>query len=624
MLTVADLIAQPAYQFNLINKELLPRASAVIRNLDLSIVVKDADQVIYHYKIATTVLNKNGDESAALYLPYNKSMQIRSVKGSIYDEFSNLVSKISEKNFKDVSAISDFSLFEDSRVKIFRPAVTTYPYTVEYEYEIQAKHTMYFPNWFPKNSADISVEHSALHFSSSPEFTIRYKERNYNGEPVRILETDKLRSYTWEIKNLKASRFEPYSLEPEELYTSVQIAPNSFKYLGINGAFTDWNEMGAWMSEKLLKGRNAIPAETAAYIKTLTKDISDPKLKARKIYEFVQAKTRYVSVQIGIGGFQPITAAEVDKMGYGDCKGLANYTQGLLKIAGIDSYYAVIYAGDQKRDAIPDFASMDQFNHVILSIPFANDTTWIDCTSKANPFGYLGNFTDDRLALICTEKGGKLIRTPKFTEDRSLQNRKASFTIDAPGNLTGNMTTTFAGSQYDNREMLINEPLAEQVRLLPEVYNIGAVAIASFKLSQDKSMDPVTTESIDLKVSNYASRNGQEIHIPLNQLNRQTAPREISSRQNTVYINRGYLDVDEITYTLPEGYRVELTRENYNLESPFGNYSATVELKGNTVKYTRKMKVKAGTYSADKYQELVKFYQSASDADKQRIVLIKM
>ncbi|HUH32766.1 MAG TPA: DUF3857 domain-containing transglutaminase family protein, partial [Daejeonella sp.] len=543
MLTVGNLIAQPAYQVSTINKELLPRASAVIRNFDLRIVVKDADQVSYHYKIATTVLNKNGDEAAALYLPYNKSMQIRSVKGAIYNEFSILVSKLSEKSFKDVSAISDFSLFEDSRVKLFRPAVTTYPYTVEYEYEIQAKHTMYFPNWFPKSSADISVEKSAFHFSSSPEFTIRYRERNYNGEPVKIHETEKVRSYNWEIKNLKASRFEPYSLEPEDLFASVQIAPNAFKYLGVQGAFTNWNEMGTWMDEKLLKGRNEIPAQTAAYIKSLTKDISDPKLKARKIYEFVQAKTRYVSVQIGIGGFQPITAAEVDKMGYGDCKGLANYTQGLLKIAGIDSYYAVIYAGDKKRDAIPDFASMDQFNHVILAIPFANETIWIDCTSKVNPFGYLGNFTDDRLALICTEQGGKLIRTPKFTEDRSLQHRKASFIVDAPGNLTGNMTTTFEGSQYDNREMLMNEPITEQIKRIPEFYNIGAAQIVSFKLSQNKSINPITTENIDLKVSNYATRNGQEIHIPLNQLNRQSPAREISNRENMVYVNRGYLDM---------------------------------------------------------------------------------
>jgi transglutaminase-like putative cysteine protease len=44
--------------------------------------------------------------------------------------------------------------------------------------------------------------------------------------------------------------------------------------------------------------------------------------KAKKIYQYLQNKTRYISVQIGIGGFQPVTAADVDRLGYGDCKGI--------------------------------------------------------------------------------------------------------------------------------------------------------------------------------------------------------------------------------------------------------------------------------------------------------------
>src|SRR5690606_19691165 len=115
------------------------------------------------------------------------------------------------------------------------------------------------------------------------------------------------------------------------------------------------------------------------------KDIPDPKEKAKKIYEFMQAKTRYISVQIGIGGYQPYSAEEVDRLGYGDCKGLTNYMQSLLRVAGIESYYSIVYAGAFKRDIIPDFTSM-QGNHVILCLPFKNDTTWLECTDKFSPF----------------------------------------------------------------------------------------------------------------------------------------------------------------------------------------------------------------------------------------------
>ena len=623
LLCYCDASAQTNYSVNLISKDLLSRASAVIRNSDLQIVVKDLDDVTYNYKSAVTVLNKNGDNHAGLNLWYNKSWQIKSIKGTVYNEFSIPMGKITEKDFKDVSAANDFSLFEDSRAKIFTPAVTTYPYTVVYEYEIHAKYSMAFPKWLPKTAADVSVENASLTFISDPGFSIRYKEINFSGEPVKISKTEKANTYSWNIRYLKASRREPYTLSEEDIFSSVQIAPNRFKYMGVSGSFTNWNEMGAWMNDKLLAGRNIIPETTAASIRELTNNIADPKLKAKKIYEYMQQKTRYISVQVGIGGFQPIKAEDVDKTSYGDCKGLANYTQGLLKVAGINSYYAVINAGDEKHSAIPDFASMDQFNHVILCLPFKNDTTWIDCTSKENPFGYLGNFTDDRLALICTETGGKLIRTPAFTETESMQNRKANFVIDSAGNLSGKILTTFTGNQYDNRRYLINEPLTEQIKKYSENFIDNAI-IKEFKLTQDKSTRPVTTEKVTFTARNYATLKDKEVYLPLNMINRHSQPRDIANRINEVYINRGWIDVDDITYIIPKGYKIEFKPSDLKLESPFGMYTTTIVQTGDKISYLRKMQLNKGLYPADSYEKLFNFFQSAAEADDQKIILLSL
>src|SRR6187551_1422669 len=106
--------AQTNYDVSLIPKDLLPYASAVIRNKDVTIEVKDMDNTIYHIKTAITVLNKNGDDLAEIVLWYNKSNVIKSVKGITYNEFGKPVGKFSEKNFEDVNAGNDFSLFEDS------------------------------------------------------------------------------------------------------------------------------------------------------------------------------------------------------------------------------------------------------------------------------------------------------------------------------------------------------------------------------------------------------------------------------------------------------------------------------------------------------------------------------
>src|SRR5690606_12054121 len=135
LLLVFQVSAQTNYEVSRIPSDLLPRASAVIRSMELDISVKSLTQVDYKIKQAITVLNKNGDADAAIYIWYNKSRKIRSIKGTVYDEFGNAVAKLSQKEFLDQSAANNSSLFEDSRMKVFKPKMTTYPYTLEYEYE---------------------------------------------------------------------------------------------------------------------------------------------------------------------------------------------------------------------------------------------------------------------------------------------------------------------------------------------------------------------------------------------------------------------------------------------------------------------------------------------------------
>lgn len=610
------------YEVSRIPKELLPRASAVVRSMELNIDVGTLDHVTYKFKQVLTVLNKNGDGDAAIHIWYNKNYQIKSVKGTIYDEFGKAISKFSVKEFLDLSAASNSSLFEDSRKKVFRPSVTMYPYTLEYEYEIRSKQTLNFPDWYPMGSTNVAVEHAVFNFRCKSDFNIRYKEKNYPGK-VQIQDDGKLKSYRWEIRGLKALRDEPYSPLPESFLTSVKIAPDVFSYQGIKGSFTNWDEYGKWMYEALLKGRNDIPEPTTAHIKSLTVNIDDPKEKAKRIYEYMQQKTRYVSIQIGIGGYQPFLASEVDRTSYGDCKALVNYTQGLLNVVGIKSHYVVVAAGDKKNDAISDFASMNQFNHAILSIPFENDTVWVDCTSKENPFGYLGTFTDDRLAVACTEDGGKLVRTPKFDSATSQQIRNASFKLDSIGAITGTMKTIFNGWQYDNREFIVGEPLTEQLKKIPEIYRIDNIEVQTLHINQDKELNPTTVEQLEFLAYNYGALNNNLMFVPLNRVNQSPRPQEINNRENELYINRGYVDIDSIEFELPKPFTVESLPKSVLLEYPFGTFEMNISFVDDRIQYYRRIDIKQGTFPAKQYAELVGFYRRIADSDAGRIILRK-
>ncbi|HEY8928942.1 MAG TPA: DUF3857 domain-containing protein [Mucilaginibacter sp.] len=589
----------------------------------MTVEVKDLDNVVYHFRKVITVLNKNGDEDAHVVIYHNINDIIKSVKGVIYNEFGQQVDKFSESKFDDESVGG--SLFDSERVKHYLPPVTSYPYTVAYEYEEKSKQTLVFPDWMPDNDVGVAVENSSYTFICKPDFKIRYKETNLPSNAVITTNAQGQKVYSWHVGNLKALKREPFSPYLRDYASSVKIAPVNFIYYGIGGSFTNWAELGKWYNEKLMANRQALDYATIQHVKDITQGITDSKLKAKKIYEYMQSRTHYISVQVGIGGFQPFPAMEVDKESYGDCKALVNYTQALLKAADIDSYYCIVQAGrDHNVSLLRDFASMDQANHIILCVPFKNDTTWADCTSQTIPFGYLGDFTDDRTVLAITPEGGKLMRTPKYSAEANLESRKADFTINTDGALQGSMTTVFKGVNYENRDNLIKETRDEQTKKEQKRYPINNMEIESLNISQDKSFTPSTTETIMLRARDYATVDDGKYYFLLNPANRETyVPALVRNRVNDVYISRGESEVDEVTYTLPKGYMLEKKRLNINIDKPFGKFTASMELKDDKLTYKRKFQLNGGIYNKDSYQDLIDFFSEIVDADKYSVVLIK-
>jgi len=624
LLLVTLIVRGQNYDVSLIPKDLLPYANSVVRSSEQSIEVKDLDNVTVHVKNAITILNKNGDENARVVVFHDKSRKIRYIKGTIYDSNGKLTGKFSEHEFEDVSSMNDFSLFEDTRVKHYRPSITDYPYTIVYEYEVRLNESLNFDPWWPVDRWGVAVESSSFQFVCKPDFKIRYKETDYSGNVTIASAPKGLKTYTWKAQNLKAIKKEPYSPDESNYFTNVKISPETFSYAGLKGSFTNWQELGKWEYDKLLAGRDKLPQETIDYVKDLTKDITDPKLKAKKIYEYMQSKTRYISIQVGIGGYQPFLASDVDHWNYGDCKALVNYTHALLKAVNIDSWYCVVEAGSRKISLMPDFASMNQGDHIILCIPFKNDTTWAECTSQKIPFGFLSNFTDDRIVLACTPEGGKLLHTPKYTYQQNLQSRKGTFTIAETGELTGTMNTSFKGTQYDNNEELADEPVKDQLKAIKSIYPINNLEIDQFNYKQSKDIQPVATETIKLHARDYASSDNGKLYFMLNPANRLTnLPPEVRNRITPVNINRGYTDEDEITFTLPTGYKLEKLPLNIALNKPFGKFSATMTINGDELTYHRKIELIDGTYNKDTYPDLVNFYQSVADADEYTVVLKK-
>lgn len=612
--------AQDNYDSDLIPTTLLSRANATIRNEETLVDMRDADNVIYTVKQAITILNKNGENNAELVLFYDKNTSIKSVKGEVYNASGKLHSKFSQNSFKDESAVQNFSLFEDTRVKRFSPSMNVYPYTVVYQYEIHFKQNLIIPNWFPKPVDDVSVEKSTYTFICKPSDKFRIKSQNLTHK-VEENSNEKLKTCFWKVTDLPGVKSEQYSPPRETYQPFVKIAAENFSYYNHQASYTNWQELGKWIYEDLLKNRTTLPTTTIQIIRDLVKEEKTTQDKVRKIYQYLQDKTRYISVQIGIGGFQPISAADVDRLGYGDCKALVNYMQSLLKAADIDSYYCIVNAGDEKRSLDPSFASMNQANHVILCVPLAGDTTWLECTSQKIPYGFLSNFTDDRIVLACTPLGGKLLHTPKYTTQQNLQKREAHFALDKSGHTYGEMKTIFQGTQYDNHGHLFHKTASEQEKLLAKIYSINNINFDKITYIEKKDKLPELQEILTVNINNYGAINNNKLFLPINPFQLKIAITEVRNRTMPIYLNRGYTDEDNVTYTLAKELEPVFEPLNKSFQSQFGSYIATTTLKDRVITLNRKFILNEGTFTAASYVDFVKFINDVNMAEQARYVV---
>jgi transglutaminase-like putative cysteine protease len=612
-----------SYHTGLIPKLLQANANAVVRFQESSIEVKALDQVVYKYREAITILNPQGAEYGKITVFYDKSRQIKSLKAAVYDQQGQLIKKAGTGDFQDVSAISDFSLFEDNRVKYYDPLVSHYPFTVVYEYELRIKHTFYFPEWEPQRAADIAVQAGTYRFTAKSGFALRLKEYNL-ALPRQQTQTADAQLLHWQVQDLPALRPEPYSRSSEDNTTRVLVAPVEFAYEGLSGRFSDWKSYGQWAFDHMIKGRSQLPPATVEQVQQLVQGSDSPREQVRKIYEYAQQKNRYISVQIGIGGLQPMKAEEVDRLRYGDCKALTNYTMALLGVAGIPALYTEVHAGNRKKDYLPDFASAFQGNHAILCVPMAQDTIWLECTSREAPMGYLGSFTDGRRVLLYTEQGGVLARTKAYPASQNSQRRTARLHLQAEGSLSGQVETRFEGTQYDNREALILLPPKEQREALKKAYPINNLEILNLELKQQKTEQPTTIEKLDIQVNHFGTRNNNLLFVPINQLNREiSAPREMRNRKNKVYVSRGFADEDDIRYVLPPDFKPEYLPPALLLENEFGYFSVKVQVQGNELHYTRKLVLNQGEYAPEAYERFYTFLKKIADADQEKFVLAR-
>ncbi|HET7818011.1 MAG TPA: DUF3857 domain-containing protein [Bacteroidia bacterium] len=616
----ATLIAKEnKYKVSDIPPSLFKHAKAIIRNNETVFEIFSASHAIKKVQYAITIVNINGIDQSVFREYYNSFSRIKRIDASIYDDKGELIRKINNSSIQDYSAVNGFSLYEDSRIKYFDPQYKVFPFTIEYSFEVEYSGLLNYPNYYLYEDYNISTQRAIFSVIAPHKSMIRYYEKNIDSS-LQISNTQDHVKYSWQFSNREALSEEPFSTSVDSYTPVVYIAPTDFELNGIKGNSESWKNIGLW-SFNLNNGKDILDVETQNKIKNLVKNATNDMERIKILYEYLQNKTRYVSTQIGIGGWQPIDAQTVDGVSYGDCKALTNYMQAMLNVVGIKSHYTLVLAGRDAPNIIPSFPS-PRFNHAFLCVPEKNDTLWLECTSQHQPFAAMGTFTDDRDVLIVTRDGGKLVHTKSYTQNENNQVRNIIINIDSTGNGQVDAKTVYKGKFYDDFSYILRMDDKDKKKQVIDHLYIPNFQLINFKYIEDKSKLPSITEELDLEVNNYVTTLGDKMLLNLNIMTKIIPlPQQTSKRISPIFIRRACTQVDTIIYKLPKGYTFNSKLEPKLIRSAFGEYEAKLISSETEIKYIRLFKMNKGTYPVSSYGDFVTFIDAVSQADESRIVL---
>lgn len=609
------------YPVDAIPNELKTGVDYVFREDHAIFKIISRNGATYHVHQVITIFNERGNSRASQVISYDKETKITDFTGYVYDASGKQIRKLKSSEIYDQAAIDGFSLYSDNRLKAANLAQAIYPYTVEFEYEIQYKFLYAIPSFYLGGQKS-STQHGSFQLIFPRDLAPRYKVFGVGSDPKKEILTNGSESVTWSFENIRPFDVEPYGPDKQEQIPHIMAAPSKFEYDGYVGDMSTWKDYGKW-NLLLNKDRGELPESAKQKARELTKGLTSVEAKTRVIYEYLQSKTRYVSIQLGIGGLQPFPASTVNETGYGDCKALSNYTVAFLKEAGIQGYYSVIQAGKNEDAVVPDFPS-HQFNHVVVSVPNGKDTLWLECTSQTNPFGYQGTFTEDRRALVISEDGGKLVRTISYTPEQNQQSRTALVSLDDKGNATAKIKTTNTGIQYENDGLnWVFDNSEKQKKWIEENTDIPNFSVNAYSIKGRKDKIPSASINLDLTLNRYASVSGKRLFLTPNLMNRLNAvPEKTAERKTDVVRKLNFLDLDTIVFSIPENVYPEFLPQPIKINSTFGEYEANFKFDAGKIIYTRRLKMWKGRYPKETYNELVDFYKNISKADNIKLVFL--
>ncbi len=519
-------------------------------------------------------------------------------------------------------ALESEALAEKSYVNVYEP-VAPYPFEVEYNYTVSYRKAIAsFPSFFPMEDYDVPVRSASYTIAVPWTKKIQYKA---SSAPEETLSKNDM-VYRWEFKDLPGISREEGMPPLSELVPFVHASPLEFQFAGTSGTQNDWKEVGQWLWS-LMPARPVLPANVQQEIAALTKDCGPDLEKIRVIYDYLRTHTRYVSIQLGIGGFAPTPPEQVAASGFGDCKALTFYMRQLLASVGIPSDYAIV--NTDRRDLIDGYASVGQMNHAILRVPMMQDTLWVECTNPSVPLGYNHVDIAGHEVVLIRPEGGVTTRVGGYpdAERCDFEQQEVRLSADGSARITVDRTARLSRSESFFNFSAMKEADARKFLLSgiqghPEGFRVESFSNNFQDYSGLPGYVPEAQVRFSFSVSGVGRVSGDRMFVKSAPFQRSMSFQKTTRKYDLVR-GSGRTIRDSVLFVIPEGYEIEHIPEGRSLSCSVADFRQEFRQTGEGVAVVSEVRMKPGRLPAADYAEYRELAKAVNKAYESTLVLKK-
>ncbi|MEJ7644927.1 MAG: transglutaminase domain-containing protein [Chryseolinea sp.] len=455
--------------------------------------------------------------------------------------------------------------------------------------------------------------------------TVELVEKNFDGYDIKktVTKNNGHTIYTYRALELAMQKSESNSLGIFHYYPHIIVLTKKFKTpAGETAVISNVEDLYKWYSG-LTNQVKSDPSSFKDVVQNLISLAKTPEDKVKKIYYWVQDNIKYIAFEDGLAGFQPAPAEDVFTNRFGDCKGMANLTKEMLKVAGFDA--RLTWIGTNRLPYNYDIPSLCVDNHMICTVMLGADLYILDSTEKYIALGKNAERIQGKEMLI--ENGKSFIRekVPVADFNANLISRNEILTLDG-FILNGEGQLSMNGEA--KKEILYLSTNVKQEDQKKVFDNLVVSKYSNTDKVRVTNTPPIDREKpLEVKYSftlaNKVALFDQDLYVGIdwNQPFREMKIED--TRESDYYFHRKVHLITVKKLTVPAGYKISHLPEGLSKKHDDFSFEVSFRQVGSELIYTNEIIVSHGIIRKNNFPEWNSYIKALNEVYDDQLVLTR-